>query len=84
MSRTTTEPAPMVQLLPMVTPGKMVVEPPIQQLLQNLLQFSGLVGRRVVESPQNIFARSDFAEQRFVAGIVNLSSEHFLFFGLFF
>ena len=29
----TTDPAPMVQLSPMVTPGKMVTDPPIQQLL---------------------------------------------------
>ena len=32
MSLVTTEPAPIVQLLPILIPGKIVTEPPIQQL----------------------------------------------------
>lgn len=40
MSLTTTEPAPMVTLSPMVTPGRMVTLPPIQTLLPMVTGFA--------------------------------------------
>ena len=52
ISLTTTEPAPIVTLSPMVTPGKMVTLPPIQTLLP--MVTGSAHSRRVLRSEGSI------------------------------